>query len=194
MAQQFRNIISKKMSLNEIKEIAVESINWWRNYQKAILKRVDPAMKEYQKNKTNTPEIGKLYFFLYDAKTKEDLPYWDAFPLVFPIKMYKNGFLGINLHYLDYQMRSQLMAALFTLIDNPNLTEDSKLKISYSILNRAKKYKFFRPCIKRYLVGHFRSGFYRIPPEEWTYAMLMPREQFQKTSKYNVWEDSKSKV
>ena len=44
--------------------------------------------------------VGKMYMFFYDAKYKDTLPFFDIFPLVFPIEFYSEGFLGINLHYL----------------------------------------------------------------------------------------------
>ncbi len=31
--------------------------------------------------------IGRLYMFLYDPKGKKELPYYDRFPLVFPVDL-----------------------------------------------------------------------------------------------------------
>ena len=44
--------------------------------------------------------IGNLYLFLYDPKTKNQLPYYDTFPLVYPYRKAEGGFVGYNLHYL----------------------------------------------------------------------------------------------
>ena len=52
--------------------------------------------------------IGALYFFVYDPKTKADLPYYDRFPLVLPLKREPDGFLGLNLHYLPIPLRIKL--------------------------------------------------------------------------------------
>ena len=41
------------------------------------------------KNKTI---IGKMYFYYYDPKTKDSMPYYDRFPLVIPIDQYSDGF------------------------------------------------------------------------------------------------------
>jgi hypothetical protein len=62
--------------------------------------------------------IGKMYSFVYDPKTKEQLPYYDIYPLVFPIEYYNDGFLGINLHYLPPVLRARLMDALYETINN----------------------------------------------------------------------------
>ena len=40
--------------------------------------------------------IGKLYFFAYDPKWKDKLSKYDKFPMVFPIELYGDGFLGLN--------------------------------------------------------------------------------------------------
>ena len=45
--------------------------------------------------------IGKLFFYRYDAKTKEKLEYWDMFPIVIPFSIHVNGWTGMNLHYLN---------------------------------------------------------------------------------------------
>ena len=59
--------------------------------------------------------IGGMYFFLYDPKTKEELPYYDRFPLVIPLKREDDGFLGLNLHYLPVPYRIRLLRKLLPL-------------------------------------------------------------------------------
>jgi hypothetical protein len=44
--------------------------------------------------------MGGLYYFMYDPKGKDDMPYYDRFPLVMPLKREVDGFLGLNFHYL----------------------------------------------------------------------------------------------
>ena len=56
--------------------------------------------------------MGGLYYFLYDPKTKNDLPYYDKFPLVMPLKRDADGFLGLNLHYLPLNYRINFMRKL----------------------------------------------------------------------------------
>ncbi len=40
---------------------------------------------------------GHLYMFVYDPKTKAELPYYDRFPLVFPFRKTPDGFIGLNM-------------------------------------------------------------------------------------------------
>jgi hypothetical protein len=135
-------------------------------------------------------EIGQMFMFWYDAKLKDELPFWDRLPLIFPIEIYKDGFLGINLHYLPLNLRAKLMDALYTAMNNQRLDRTTKLLISYRILKQASKYRYFRPCIKRYLSSHVQSRFIRIEPTEWDMALMLPTERFVKARKQRVWQDS----
>ena len=135
--------------------------------------------------------IGRMYHFMYDAKHKKTLPYWDRFPLVIPIETYSDGFLGMNFHYLNPRMRAKLMDALYRTITDKSLNERAKLRVSYSLLAGASKYKFFEPTMKRYLYSHVRSRFLQIDPKEWAIALFLPTERFQKATSNKVWSDSK---
>jgi hypothetical protein len=48
--------------------------------------------------------------------SRRQLPYWDRLPLIFPIEIYPDGFLGINLHYLPPMYRAKLMDALYGIL------------------------------------------------------------------------------
>src|SRR4051812_46135245 len=38
--------------------------------------------------------FGRMYLYNYDPKLKKKLPYYDTYPLVFPIDKKEEGFLG----------------------------------------------------------------------------------------------------
>jgi hypothetical protein len=135
-------------------------------------------------------DIGSMIMFFYDAKLKDKLPYWDQFPLVYPIEMYDDGFLGINLHYLPPVLRAKLMDALYTVKTGPR-SKLEKLKISYDILASASKFSLFRPCIKRYLKSHVRSRFFYVEPREWDMALMLPTQRFVGATDAKVWADSR---
>ena len=65
--------------------------------------------------KTGKLEEGNMYMMFYDAKTKDKLPYCDRFPLVIPFDTVsvKNGFYGINLHYIAPIARVGLLEQLY---------------------------------------------------------------------------------
>ena len=87
--------------------------------------------------------IGKMYFYSYDPKLKDVLPYYDMFPLVIPIETYSDGFLGLNLHYLSTKQRLILLDKLYDLLNNKKFDETTKMRVSYNILSRTRRYKEF---------------------------------------------------
>lgn len=140
------------------------------------------------------PKVGEMYMFYYDPKHKDTLPYYDKFPLVFPIEYYDDGFLGINLHYLPPALRAQLMDGLYEFITDDKYNENTKLRLSYKLLSAATRTSYFRPCVKRYLYTHVRSAFMKIDSTEWDIGLFLPTEQFKKANKAKVWQDSKFKL
>ena len=135
-----------------------------------------------------------MYFFLYNPKHKKTLPYYDRFPLIFPFKKVKGGFLGINMHYLPHVLRARLMDALYSLSRDQRYDERTRLRLSYDILNGMTKYKAFRPTFKRYLSNHVRSRFIEITSSEWDIALMMPLQKFAKASSSKVWSDSRKLI
>lgn len=127
--------------------------------------------------------IGKMYFFVYDPKYKDTLPMYDRFPLVFPIEPYNNGFLGLNLHYLTPDERSWLLKKLSEFRSSSKITERTRLRLSYELLQTTKRLSSVsRPCIKRYLFSHVRSKFIEMSPSEWEKAIYLPVAQFEYNS------------
>ncbi len=144
--------------------------------------------------KTGLPKIGQMYFYLYDAKWKDDLPYWDKFPLVIPIKYYDNGWLGVNLHYLPPMLRGQLLDKLMEYA-KAYPTERAFMKVSYDLLKNIDKSKHYKPTIHRYLKSQLQSGLVKVEAEYWEKAARLPVQQFASTkggiTSAQVWADSK---
>ena len=138
--------------------------------------------------------ISNMFMYFYDAKTKKDLPYWDKFPLIFPIELYKDGWLGINLHYLPIDIRMKLFDKLLAFANDKSLDKITKLRLSYGLLKNVSKFPEVRPCIKRYLGEFVKSNLLRVEPIDWEIALFLPVEQFQKERKEQVWIDSKRKI
>jgi hypothetical protein len=104
------------------------------------------------------------------------------------------SFLGLNLHYLPLPLRAKLMDALYSVASSKTIDEKTKLNISYNILNQAARYRFFKPCIKRYLISHVQSRFFYIEPTEWDMALFLPLDRFAGASKTAVYKDSRNRI
>ena len=152
-----------------------------RNWLRAKVKELTPTsralMNDRDRLKTNST-IGKMYFYFYDPKTKDSMPYYDRFPLVLPIEQYNDGFLGLNLHYIHPKQRIILLDKLSDYANNTNFDKTTKLRLSYATLASASKIFEAQPCIKRYLFSQIQSRFMEISADEWDIAALLPMESF----------------
>ena len=83
---------------------------------------------------------GKLYMYFYDPKLKETLPYYDRFPLVFPFRKVEGGFLGLNMHYLPYQLRVRLLDRLMIFKSNDKMNETTRIKYSWALIDGVSRY------------------------------------------------------
>lgn len=171
----------------------------WYNQQVLLLNRqritpnqvIDRSPKSDMKKRIYP---GSLYMFMYDPKTKKDLPFYDTFPMVFPWRTAPGGFIGLNLHYLPHQLRLILLERLFEYRTNDRMDETTRLKYSWDTINGVAKFALAKPCVKRYLNRHVTSPFRKIEVNDWATAMLLPVERFKKASKEEVWKDSLSKI
>ena len=184
--------------LSKVKAKGQQAMSWFRDVVRKTRAAAFPASTgraeltgDRNVGVTNRPTIGGMYLFQYDAKWKDVLPYWDVWPLIFPFDFAKNGFYGINLHYLPPNARIDLMLRLIKAQGKSgNLTDNYKLRLSYDIITN---YPPAKPCIKRYLFSHVQGkGIYGIKGEDWSYAAALPLQRFRGASAGTVWRESKA--
>jgi len=193
----FDNILIQGARQGIIPARTVAAREWYRSAAGKLMSNISPGVFEKRTDearKVSSMEFGYMYAFRYDPKTKNDLPYYDTFPLIFPVRMDSDGFLGINFHYLPPVLRAKLMNALYSTLTNKKYDDTTKVKISYSILQSASKYRFFKPMLKKYLRSHVRSQFLEIQVNEWDMAIFLPTESFRKADTGRVWEESRKQI
>ena len=188
----FTRILDKGAKAGILPGKSKEAREWFRQKaeQTKLVNRQMLLRQNTQVGK-NQIKVGSCYMYFYDPKYKQTLPYYDRFPLVFPFRSVDNGFIGLNMHYLPPQYRAVLMDALYDLSSNDKYNSTTKLRLSYNVLNDASKFRYFRPCIKRYLVSQVASVPVLIDPSEWDIALMLPVEMFEKASKEKVWAESR---
>lgn len=179
----------------QLKYAAVMSSSWFKQ-QAILLKQTGITGRRALRDNDNSNwdhkiVPGKLYLYMYDAKHKATLPYWDKFPLVFPLHQTKDGtgFYGLNMHYLPYEYRIKILNQLIE-IDLSKNTDRKKLILSWQLITNASKLKFLEPCLHMYLYSHLQSGLKQIYPKDWATAMLLPVQQFVGASNTKVWRES----
>jgi len=165
---------------------------WLRSKVKDLTPSKTALMRD-QERLRNKSMIGRMYFYFYDPKTKDKLPYYDRFPLVIPIERYNDGFLGLNLHYIHPKQRLILLDKLSDTLTNDKYDETSRLRVSYPFLSSASKIFEATPCIKRYLFSNIESRFLEITANEWDIAAMLPMESFVGAKTSRVYSDSRKK-
>jgi hypothetical protein len=195
MASTLTQIAQQKTALEQ-DFLSKQSVSWFQEQMKNLRSPVKLA-REISKEKgrqTGQFQMGGLYHFFYDPLTKAELPYYDIFPLVIPLKQDSTGFLGLNLHYLPPKYRAVYMDKLmnFAIMNEDN--EPRRLRVTYDILAAAKNYKEFRPCLKRYLNSQIQSKIMTIQPGEWETALFLPTAIFKGAPASKVYADSITKA
>ncbi len=172
-----------------------ESRDWFRKKIKNMrsIKR-EALMKEDPLKQTSQEIVGGMYMFFYDPKHKDTLPYYDTFPLVIVVGPAEGGFYGLNLHYLPPILRAKMLDALMDITSNTKFNDSTRFKMSYELLVKSSKLKYFEPCFKHYLNEHVKSKFSMVPAPEWEIATFLPTADFRKANSKKVYYDSKKMI
>lgn len=184
--------ISDSLAKEGYKPRSTKARDWLRAKVKDLNPSQSSLMRDRERLRSNTI-VGKMYFYFYDPKTKEELPYYDRFPLVLPVEPYDDGFLGLNLHYIHPKQRVTLLDKLTDYATNKNFDEKTRLRLSYQTLKSSTRLFESTPCIKRYLFSHVRSRFLEISASEWDIAVMLPVESFVGATTSKVYADSRKK-
>lgn len=163
-----------------------QSIEWFRNKAREMYRgrfrgsrsklMQDDAVELKNKPITRTGPQGNMYMFFYDPKHKETLPYYDGFPLIIMMGPAKDGFYGLNLHYLPPTVRARLLDVLL---------ENDSAKIPK---------KYIEPAMKHYLFKHVKSRFALVDKPEWEVATFLPAADWNKASANQVYKDTRAKL
>lgn len=177
-----------------------ESREWFRRKISQMrgreLRRINrnELMKDDSLTLRDRQIYGSMIMFFYDPKHKKTLPYYDTFPLVIPISPAKDGFLGLNLHYLPPILRAKFLDSLMDVTTDKRFDESTRFDVTYQMLKGASKMRYYQPCIKHYLAKHVRSRFAEVPSPEWEIATFLPTASFEKANVNKVYRDSRKMI
>lgn len=194
MTGVFANLLKKNITNGAIPTRMAEARNWVQTKATAAMKSPSTIISRTPSSNIATnpgAAAGSMVLFNYTATTAKDLPYWDAFPLVFPFNIDSTGMYGINLHYLPFTMRANLMDSLWKIASGPATDEKTRLNLSYGLLQAASRNQYYKPCVKHYLNRGLTSNLVVIPATEWNVALFLPLERFRKASTSQVHQDSR---
>jgi hypothetical protein len=188
--------LSQQKTAAQLQTMGRESVKW---LTKKIGQLSNPtgiaSTINKEANQRNSKfQIGGLYYFYYDPKTKEKLDYYDRFPLVLILDIHPDGFMGLNLHYLPIKYRVAFLDKLMEYASLDGNNDIKRIRVSYDLLASSKRYKEFKPCLKKYLNGYVQSRILAVQPDEWDIAVFLPIQQFRKAPAKVVWEDSLEEI
>jgi|TARA_B100000470_G_scaffold40208_2_gene29188 hypothetical protein len=159
------------------------------------VKKLGPLGKSVLKDERliarQSAKAGEMVMYTYDPKLKATLPYYDTFPLTIVVGPAKDGFYGINLHYLPPKVRAIFLDHLNDVATNQKFNDMTKFRITYNLLKATKNYKYFKPCFKHYLTKKVSSKIMKVPSAEWSIAIFLQTASFKKASEGAIWADSR---
>ena len=154
-----------------------KSYDW---YRKQVQSMTTPGARSLIRSGKATlrPKYGIMNLFGYDPKHKAKLPYYDIFPLIFPLEPAKGGFIGLNFHYLRPGARAAFLRSLANTTNNKKFDKTTRYNINWR--NNA----FMKKTAKHYLFNQVRTSFLNITAEEMAIAIFLPVARFKKGSPY----------
>ena len=154
-----------------------KSYDW---YRKKVAAMTTPGARSLIRSGKATlrPKYGIMNLFGYDPKHKEKLPYYDTFPLIFPLEPAKGGFIGLNFHYLPPLARVRFLRSLANTTNNNKFDKSTRYRINW------RNNEFMRKTAKHYLFNQVRTSFLNITAEEMAIAIFLPVARFKKGSPY----------
>ena len=174
------------------------SVRWYRSKIQQIAPRLSPEKMIAEGKTTARVNYGMLNLFLYKPLWAANLKYYDMFPLVIPFKWYRNGFCGVNFHYLSIPMRVALLERLSEFQEEHELyardrrnesgTQSDVLALTWQKISGMRGIK---PTIHRYLNKYVYTNFLKIELEDMVASILLPVERFNTG---DIWNDRKDWV
>jgi hypothetical protein len=194
------NLVTRlsQMTPAELERNTKEALEWFRRVigSMTVNERQRDEIREGYSYKPK-PLIGGMYTFSYKAKWANVLPYYDRFPLTIPFQFTRDGFYGINLHYIHPMRRVELLTELLRYARDYDGGDDvdTRIQMSYQLIKKSARLKWARPCIKRYLTTEIQSQIKEVPYDDWDIVSLLPTYKFtNKVNANTVYKDSRIKV
>lgn len=175
MAERLADILgeaSNDKPFTKEEEAVLESLGyvnkglWWASADGRMASKIE-LIEAYKEEKPQSPRAEQyplpFYMYTYDAKHKARLPMWDRFPVVMVLGQIKNGFEGINIHYIPQNARMILLSEIMDILDNGGSPTNALALVAE-----------FREGYKKYLNSYVRTAKIPIPRDKWEEAFQTP--------------------
>lgn len=142
---------------------------------------------------------GQLVFFKYKPQSEAFIKsnkYYDKYPLVLVTEVYRGGFEGVNVHYLDPVHRLAMFDVIMRKLPTISASEEwrTRLRVDYDRLKARRQFKFFKPCYKKYLWSGMKRRPVVVPYGIWEEMMGANISRFEKARPATVFRNSYKSV
>lgn len=142
---------------------------------------------------------GQMVFFKYSPVSESFLArdtYYDRYPLVLITEVYRGGFEGVNVHFLDPVHRRFLFDAIMRGLPTIKASETwrTRLIVDYDRLDARRQFKFFRPCYRRYLWKGMRRRPVVVPFELWEEMVMSNSSRMNQARPVTVYRNTYKQV
>jgi hypothetical protein len=174
------------------------SIKWYQRKIKSLgADRYSATQHIMQGSKegrvVSRPEFGMLNLFYYEPKGASKLKYYDIYPIVLPFESHRNGFTGINFHFLPIPLRIELLERLQL------YSRGDTLEVYWDLI---AEWRSVQPIVRRYLKQQVKSLFLRLPLDDMLVGSLLPVQGFykgdwnykQRVPNRIVWRDTRRRI
>jgi hypothetical protein len=165
-------------------EFSHKAMIWYEHQLRLLLKgklnSIAPLIKETVEYRTKKVILGEMLLFGYNPTTSiKKMKYYDRFPLVFPLKLYDDHFLGVNLHFIPFNERAIFLENILK-ITAGDLESGLALAraLKYERIRDSTKYVYGMCAIKKYKLDAIFTITLRIPSDKWKYAINLPVARF----------------
>ncbi|QIW87128.1 DNA end protector protein [Aeromonas phage Ahp1_CNU-2021] len=172
---------------SQVKVRSADSVT--RNEKKSADWFTTTLKKNVRGYKVSRPSAGKLYAFIYDAKHKATLPYWDMYPLIVYLGesiRHPGLMVGLNLHYIPPKARQEFLEELLKFASTDRITNKTMLKIDWG---KVRGMRGADLLIKTYIPANIKGSMVEIKPADWYNVIYLPTQKFisgPESKGYNV--------
>ena len=175
----------------ELKELLSETVAGLGGTDQSYIKLLHYLADENELHMPSRFLPGQMVFFKYKPQDQRFLSSnaaYDVFPLVIITEVHRDGFEGINLHFIAQKWRKQLFNAIEKSLPVRHSGDESltRLGATYRRIRGPKKFKFFKPCYRRYVREGFRKKPIQIPSQFWDVLVDIDLALFVKGRKMGV--------
>ena len=88
----------------------------------------------------------------------------------------------------------RLLEKMLAYVSDKTLSEKSRFRLQWNLLNNAAKFPGVHACVKHYLYSQINSRLMQIHPKDWKKSIMLPIQNFKKESSTKVYADSRRMI